>query len=265
MPPESLPAPDADARTPADVRAAARQPDFARRAPLDEFPEWMDEPCSREEMRACLRDLAKVNRLLFGYRPILHWLEELRRQGILAQRGTIRILDVGCGYGDTLRRIEQWARAHAVPVELTGIDLNADTIAIAAEATSSPRIRFTAADVFAYAPRHAPHLVVSSLFTHHLPDAEIVRFLGWMERHAQLGWCINDLSRHRTPYRLFAWFARLLRLHPFVRHDGPVSIARAFREDDWRAYCAQVRLGSADVEMRGFTPGRLRVCRARLP
>lgn len=248
----------------ADSSALQRRPDFSHRAPLSEFPEWMDEPCSREEMRACLHDLAFVNRVLLGYRPILAWLDpllpELRK---VAKARPVRLLDVACGYGDTLRRIARWASANGVAVELTGIDLNADTIAIAAEATDRQMpIRYVAQDVFAYAPDAEPDLIVSSLFTHHLEDAEIVRVLRWMDAHARMGWCINDLSRHPLPYTLFGWFARLLRLHRFVRHDGPVSIARAFREEDWQRYCAAA--GLRGVEIRGFTPGRLRVSRSRL-
>lgn len=238
-----------------------RRPDFSQRAPLAEFPEWMDEPCSREEMRACLRDLALVNQLLLGYRPILAWLDgllaELRK---VAKARPVRVLDAGCGYGDTLRRVARWAAERGVAVELTGIDLNADTIAIAAEATDKRMpIRYVAADVFAYAPDAEPDLIVSSLFTHHLEDAEVVRVLRWMEEHARMGWCINDLSRHPVPYRLFGWFAGLLRLHRFVRHDGPVSIARAFRAEDWERYSAAA--GLRGVEIHGFTPGRMRVSR----
>lgn len=244
--------------------ARERRPDFSHRASLAEFPEWMDEPCSREEMRACLRDLALVNRLLLGYRPIVAWLDgllpELRK---VAKARPVRVLDVGCGYGDTLRQMARWANAHGVAVELTGIDLNADTIAIAGEATDKRMtIRYVAADVFEYAPDAEPDLIVSSLFTHHLEDAEVVRFLSWMDVHARMGWCINDLSRHPVPYTLFGWFAGLLRLHRFVRHDGPVSIARAFRAEDWQRYSEAAGLG--DVQIRGFTPGRLRVSRTGL-
>ena len=51
--------------------------DFSRRAELSELPELMDEPCSREVMRLCLRDLARVNRWFFAYRPTLKWLDSL--------------------------------------------------------------------------------------------------------------------------------------------------------------------------------------------
>lgn len=225
----------------------------------------MDEPCGREELRACLRDIARINRWLLAYRPLLRWLESLDLRRINTQMGEpVRILDVGCGYGDVLRRVERWARESGLAVELTGIDLNPDAVAIAAEASyGSSAIRWAAIDVFAYAPDRAPHLVVSSLFTHHLADADVVRFLQWMEEHARAGWFVSDLVRHPTPYRLFRLLAWGARLHPFVQNDGPVSIARAFVPEDWRTMCGEVGLRAQDVTIRGYTPGKLCVMRSK--
>jgi len=75
------------------------------------------------------------------------------------------------------------------------------------------------ADVFAYAPQKPVHLVVSSLFTHHLAEADVIRFLQWMERHTELD-VINDLSRGAISYYSFRIFSKLAGLHNFVRHDG---------------------------------------------
>lgn len=234
------------------------QPDFSRRAQLTE---WMDEPCSREQMRACLRDVARVNQWLLAYRPLLTWLDSLDL-GRLAE--PVRILDVGCGYGDVLRRVEQWARAKGIPVQLMGIDLSADATAIAAEASPmSSAIEWLQADVFAYEPAKRPHLVLSSLFTHHLGNVDVVRFLRWMEERAEMGWFIHDLVRHATPYRLFRLLAWGTRLHPFVQHDGPVSILRAFAPEDWRCLCASAGFAEQDVVIRGYTPGKLCVMRRK--
>lgn len=235
-------------------------PDFSRRAELTEL---MDEPCSREEMRACLRDLARVNRWLLGYRPTLRWLDEMLP--VLKDVGQpIRILDVGCGYGDALREVEKWALSQKLAVELTGLDLNPDATAIAAEASDpSSRICWISADVFAYKPDKLPHLVLSSLFTHHLPDRDVVRFVEWMEAQALVGWFINDLSRAATPYHLFRIFSTLFGFHRFVRHDGPVSIARSFVFDDWLRICKTAVLINGSVSIRPFTPGRLCVARSK--
>jgi SAM-dependent methyltransferase len=94
--------------------------DFRHRAELTELTEKIDEPCSRDQLRACLRDLACLNRWFLGYRPVLQWLNTVAP---LAAPEPLHIVDVGCGYGDTLRRIDLWARTRGVAVELTGLDL----------------------------------------------------------------------------------------------------------------------------------------------
>lgn len=235
--------------------------DFRIRANVAELTELMDEPCSRAELQACLRDLARVNRWFFGYRPTLDWLEslDLRRLG-----ETVRILDVGCGYGDTLRRVEEWARERSIAVELLGLDVNPDAIAIAAEAAApESRIRWMSGDVFEYDLDQPVHLVISSLFAHHLADAAVARFVRWMEKQAMAGWFVNDLSRASIPYHLFGWFARAMRLHPFVQHDGPVSFARAFQAQDWRALCATAGLAEGDYQIASYKPARLCVSRRK--
>ncbi len=232
--------------------------DFSRRADLTEL---MDEPCSREEMRNCLRDVARLNQWFLGYRPTLHWLNSLN----LSREGRpVHIVDIGCGYGDLLRRIETWANHHRIAVELTGCDLNPDSAAIAAGASpATSRIEWVAADVFGFESPKPIDIVVSSLFTHHLPEAQIVRFLRWMETNARIGWFINDLSRASVPYRLLKAFTRVAGLHPFVQHDGPVSIARAFVADDWRRMCAAAGLEEETIAIRNFFPARLCVGRQK--
>lgn len=234
--------------------------DFSRRADLTEL---MDEPCSRDVMQACLRDLSKVNRWFLGYRPTLTWLESLE---LLRIKAPLRILDVGCGYGDTLRRIESWAQDHFIQTSLTGCDLNPDTIAIAADATpKSSKIEWVATNIFSYPLTQPIDIVVSSLFTHHLVESDIVRFIQWMEEHARVGWFINDLSRAPIPYHLFKAFSRLAGLHPFVQHDGPVSFARAFAPTDWHRMCAAAGLPQNEIVMEAFTPARLCVGRRKPP
>lgn len=43
------------------------------------------------------------------------------------------IVEIGCGGGDNLRAIKQWAEYIKLPVHLTGIDINAECIAYARE------------------------------------------------------------------------------------------------------------------------------------
>jgi SAM-dependent methyltransferase len=232
--------------------------DFARRAHL---PEWMDEPCSYEDFRACLIDLEQVNRLTLAYRPTLRWLQSVIGQ----EQRPIHIVDVGCGGGDMLRMVERWADRSGLVVTLTGIDLNPFAARAAAERTSmQSKIAWVTGDAFSYRPRVPIDLVISSLFTHHLPDGEIVRFLAWMERVTQRGWFINDLHREPFPYYGFQLLARVMRWHRFVQHDGPISIRRAFREDDWTKYLADAGISRDAARTTTYRPARLCVSRVKV-
>ncbi len=232
-------------------------PDLRRR---NHLTERMDQPCSRDELRDCLRDIARLNRWFLMHRPLFHWLDSLASSTV---RQPLRIADVGCGRGDVLRRIERWAAQRSIAVELTGLDINPDAVAIAADSSpQTSRIRWVAANVLEFAPESPFHIVVSSLFAHHLRDNDVVSFLEWMERHAGLGWFINDLSRAALPYHFLRIFAKLVRLHPFVQNDAPASVASAFVPLEWKRMCRAAGLAEHDYSIHAFRPGRL--CVARL-
>ena len=239
-------------------QAEAQQPlDFSHRADLSE---WMDELCSYEDFRSCLHDLAVSNRLTFNHRPTLQWLERLP----VAETTPLHIVDVGSGGGDMLRRIERWARRNGRAVSLTGIDLNPYAARAAREFTpAGSAIEWITGDAFSYTGGQPVDVVISSLFTHHLPELEIVRFLRWMERTATRGWFINDLHRDAVPYYVYRALATAMRFHRFVRHDGPVSVRRAFRADDWQRMLAAAGLPLHEVEVYGVRPARLCVSRVK--
>ena len=236
--------------------------DFTYRTAPEDLPEWMDEPCSYEDFRECLVDLAQVNRLTQAYRPTLRFLDHLIE--VHPPSKPLHIVDVGCGGGDMLRHIATWSKRRHIAVTLTGIDLNPHAARAAGEFSHKDNsIEWITGDAFSYAPPDRIDIVLSSLFTHHLPEPEIVRFLAWMESTARRGWFINDLCRERTPFRLFTVLAKAMRWHRFVQHDGPVSIRRGFREDDWQRMIAAVGLDLASVQIERRFPGRLCVGRLR--
>jgi SAM-dependent methyltransferase len=233
--------------------------DFSQRANLIE---WMDLPCPYEELRACLHDIARVNRLTFAQRPTLRWLEGL--VAAYPSAAPLRVVDVGCGYGDTLRMIDRWAARRGVAVTLTGIDLNPDAIRAAREATpSSQQIEWLVGDALADHTQGPIDVVICSLLTHHLTDAQIVLFLRWMEQTARRGWFIDDLHRKPVPYHLFRLWARFANWHPFVKNDGPVSIRRSFVVEDWKRLCAAAEVAAETVSITEHRPARLCVGRVK--
>ena len=232
--------------------------EFRVRVSPRELPELMDGDCSFEDFRACLRSLEQVNRWLLGYRPTLAWLKRLPH----GLRDPVHIVDVGSGGGDLLRRIAGWARRHGIALQLTGIDLNPYAARAAAESTPKELgIAWVTGNALAYRPEKPVDIVVSSLMTHHLEDEEIVALLRWMEATTQVGWFISDLERSERSSRMFGWLEKVVGWHRFVRHDGPVSFRRAFREEDWVQLLAAAEVPREAVTVEHWRPGRLCVGR----
>ena len=230
---------------------------FLHRADPAQLPELMDGPCTYEDFRACLRDLAQVNIVTLAHRPTLAFLSQFT-----STHEPLHILDIGCGGGDMLRHIARWAARRKLNVQLTGIDLNPHATRAAAEFSRDyPQIRYITGDV--YSVTEPFDLALSSLLTHHLSDVQIVALIDWMESHARRGWFVNDLYRSQQSHRLFALLAELAGWHRFVQHDGPVSIRRSFREPDWQHLCTAAGLDLASIHIAKAFPSRLCVGRVR--
>ena len=216
--------------------------DLSRRSNL---PELMDDPAlPQADYERCLHDLAEVNRVTFTHRPTLRWLDRATHE--LPPGRIVSILDVACGEGDLLRAIHRWATRRGRQVRLEGIDLNPrSAVAAAAQTPAEMPIAWRTGDVFAYAPDPRPDFIVTSQFTHHLADADVVRFLRWLDAHAARGWFIADLHRATFAYWGFGLLATVARWHPIVRRDGMVSVARSFRRADWQRLLAEAGVPGA--------------------
>ena len=213
-------------------------------------PEWMDDDTvSDADFKACLADLARANFVTRARPPTIAWLYRATRY--LNPGQSFSLVDVGFGYGDMLRAIGVWAANDGLVAELTGIDRNPRSAPIAS-AVPSPiaRVTFRTSDVYATDFDPAPDFVISSLVAHHMTDAEIVRFLRWMDATAVRGWFVNDLHRHWLAYYGFKLLSTVAGWHRLVRHDGPVSVARSFRRADWMRLLAEAGVAGAVVRHR---------------
>ncbi|HJZ48523.1 MAG TPA: methyltransferase domain-containing protein, partial [Roseiflexaceae bacterium] len=91
--------------------------------------------------------------------------------------------------------------------------------------------------------------VTCSLALHHFDPPAAVALLRELCRVARRGLIVNDLRRDRLAY----WGAQLLALgpwHAMARHDGPLSVLRAYTLDEARALVEQAGVANASVETR---------------
>ena len=204
-----------------------------------------------------LHDLARINRWTFTAHPLLAFLERAA-----AGLTRFRLLDVGFGEGDLLRRVARWSKQRGIAASLIGVDLNPRSAGIARAATPPGMpIDYLTGDYQDLPGKF--DFVVSSQVTHHMTDVQLFDFLHFMERRAECGWLISDLHRHAFAYRGFPLLARLLGVHRIVREDGQLSIARSFRPDEWRAILGATGLPMDQISIVRRFPFRLAVERVR--
>ncbi|HEU4962010.1 MAG TPA: methyltransferase domain-containing protein [Sphingomonas sp.] len=226
---------------------------LARRALAEEQMDASDLPAA--DYAALLADLARVNAVTLAARPTIAFLERARRRS-----RRLRILDVGFGHGDMLRRIARWARRRGVEATLAGVDLNPGSAPVARAATDPAlAIDYRTGD-YADCAGEGWDVVLSSLVAHHMTRDQLIAFLRFMQGEARIGWLVNDLHRHGVAHALFPLLARAMRWHRIVREDGTLSIARAYRPAEWPPLLAAAGIGGARV-YRAFP---YRLCVERL-
>jgi 2-polyprenyl-3-methyl-5-hydroxy-6-metoxy-1,4-benzoquinol methylase len=214
--------------------------DLTRRSLAEEQMDAADLPPS--DYAALLADLDRVNGWTLAARPTLAFLDRIARRS-----DHIRLLDVGYGHGDMLRRIARWAARREIAVDLVGIDLNPRSAEVASRATDSAlNIDYRSGDYAALAGERWD-VIVSSLVAHHMSHEQLVGFLRFMDRHATRGWLINDLHRHRLSHIAYPWLARAMRWHRIVREDGTLSIARSYRPAEWPPLLTEAGVDKARV------------------
>jgi 2-polyprenyl-3-methyl-5-hydroxy-6-metoxy-1,4-benzoquinol methylase len=195
-----------------------------------------------EALAAVLADLAKVNAVTMAARPTLAFLKRA-----VGKRQRFRLLDVGFGDGDMLRRIARWAARRGIVAELVGVDLNPNSAPAATTRTpASMAIEYRTGDYAAFT-REPWDVIVSSLVAHHMTHDQLVAFLRFMEAHARAGWLVNDLHRHRLAHAGYPLLARLAGWHEIVRHDGRLSIARSYRPHEWPPILTEAGMRDARV------------------
>ena len=193
-------------------------------------PEVMDDPAlDRASHEAALAGLARLNRLAAPGRAI--WRGVRQRVGA---HEPLRILDLACGSGDVGIEVASRAADEGVSVELVGCDLSPVAVAAAngAEVPERVEARFEECDVLDLDAlrelESRPHLVMTSLFLHHLEPADAVKLMANMRELSRGLVVIDDLIRDRVGLVLAGVGSRLLTRSAVVHTDALRSVRAAF-------------------------------------
>ncbi|MEK7409161.1 MAG: methyltransferase domain-containing protein [Acidobacteriota bacterium] len=197
--------------------------------PRNQGPELMDGPSLEPaEIRQNLRDLERFNRYFGGASAILSPLRRLLAG--CGRSGPVTILDAGAGGADIPRAIVRWARQSGLPVAIVACDRHPQILEAATEFSAGfPEITFARQNVLDLpCPPGSFAVAICSLMLHHLTDAEAVLLLRKLDEATRLGFIVSDLERTRLAHG-GVWLAtHLLSRNRLTRHDGPLSVRRAF-------------------------------------
>jgi ubiquinone/menaquinone biosynthesis C-methylase UbiE len=183
--------------------------DFSRRADVVEL---MDDPSRPDaEFDHAYRELKTINERLGGVRAV---------ERFLPKGSDLSVLDVasgGCDIGEALLSKDGRVR------RVVSVDINSRGLRRARQ--SHPVIADGLQLPF---PNSSFDAVVCSLTFHHLSNNECVSVLREMWRVASATIIVNDLHRHPVAHASIRLLSRLFSTSVMVRHDGPVSVLRAF-------------------------------------
>jgi SAM-dependent methyltransferase len=203
-------------------------PSFKKRSAEKELLDRDDIPF--EDIKKNMQELDQINSLLGGHAISLKGFRSL----VNKHKGKkIRVVEIGCGGGDNLRMIKNYAAKRNIEVELTGVDINPECISYARSVDDNKNIFFVCSDYRNYIMPGKPDVIFSSLFCHHFSDQQLVEMLQWMTANCNTGFFINDLHRHPLAYYSIRMLTSLFSRSYLVKNDAPVSVMRGFKKTEW--------------------------------
>ncbi|WP_239619221.1 methyltransferase domain-containing protein [Cohnella mopanensis] len=185
-----------------------------------------------DQLQEALRHLRRLNWIFGAKGPVLYGVKRLWNRSGRPDRLTI--LDVGSGSGDINRHLLKWADKQGVKIRIILADVTEEARAEADQLfRNDSRVIFIKQDLFNLEAGQAD-IVTASQFVHHFPSELLPSIVEKMLLVSRFGVVLNDIHRHCIPW-VAVWIAtRFLSRNIYIRHDGPLSVAKGFRSADFR-------------------------------
>ncbi len=205
-------------------------------------PEIMDDfSLEGHDLLDALDKIATINQWLGGNTLTLKGAEKLIQN---QPKGTqICIVDLGCGNGDMLRSLAEYALKNNRKFKLIGIDANAFTLNYAKESSKNyPNIEYLSEDIFKFDfEQYKIDIALCTLTLHHFKEEQILKIMQDLNENTKIGIVVNDLHRSALAYRLFQLICFVFRLNSMSKEDGLTSILRGFKKAELIAFSRKLK------------------------
>jgi 2-polyprenyl-3-methyl-5-hydroxy-6-metoxy-1,4-benzoquinol methylase len=202
-----------------------------------------------EELREALDQIARINQLLGGNKVTLEGINKVMPSN---KTETITIADIGCGNGDMLRMLSEFAQKNKLDFKLIGIDANDFTINYAKKlSVAYPNIDYQCVDIFSEDFKTLKFdIIVCTLTLHHFTNEQILNIITTFRDNAKTGIIINDLHRSKLAYRLFELICFIFKLNRMSRQDGLISILRGFKKNELEEFSKKLNLKNYNINWK---------------
>ena len=209
-------------------------------------PELLDQGYGTErDVRANLAEMWRINRVLGGMRALTRHLYPR----LAAARGALTLIDLGAGSADAPIAIAAWAYARRLSISIVPIDWSTRNLAVARMGVNGAQpISLLRADALCLPFAHdSVDFVISTLLLHHFNPAQAIQLLRDTFAIARRAIIISDLVRGALPYLAFKLAQPIFARNYLTRHDGALSVRRAYTPNELRALAEAAGLPEARV------------------
>lgn len=202
-----------------------------------------------EELREALDQIARINQLLGGNKITLGGIKKVIQS---SKAKTFTIADIGCGNGDMLRMLSDFAQKNKLNFKLTGVDANDFTINYAKKLSKDyPNIEYQCVDIFSKDFKTLKFdIILCTLTLHHFTNEQILNIITIFKDNAKTGIIINDLHRSKLAYWLFELICFIFKLNRMSRQDGLISILRGFKKNELEEFSKKLNLKNYNINWK---------------
>lgn len=224
--------------------------------------EYLDNRADSPDVEHIHQTLDKRNRQFGIYGWFIAELENKAAAILPTLHRPLRIVDIGMGHGGLLVSISKWAKKKGIPVDLTGIDANPNSVRMATKRFEKEKVDIKIIQAegqsLSMLEKDSFDIALSTFTLHHLASIKNLEgFLKELDRISRFGFLCMDCDRTwYAPLMIWVINTPPIGNDPLLRHDGILSWRRAYRSDEIRYLTNQMnQLGSISpvtIKTQGF-------------